>query len=219
MSARMMTLLFTAVFWTSYWFFFFALGVSSLISYFQTFAESTYRNIPILLLRILVVAFVVVLIYHLYESLSKYRARYARMSGLCRRGLVPYGIQSSTSFHLAAKFMATEAIDSVTGKLLIYLFILMIIVVVILFFIVLQWISQNFGFEVEAQLEWLFMNIFIHPMVHPVFLSTCIIVFLCNCLGSIWLSPIRLFDVEHTLLKLPMRYANFFCLQIRCVCN
>jgi hypothetical protein len=219
MSARMMTLLYTAIFWTIYWFFFFALGVLSLISYFGTFAESPYRDIPILLLRILVVAFVVVLIFHLFESLSKYRSRYARMSSLCRRGLVPYGIQSSTSFHLAAKFMATEAIDSLTGKLLIYVFILMIIVVVILFFIGLQWISQNFGFSIREQLEWLFLTIFLYPLIHPVFLSIILIVFLCNCLGSIWLSPIRLCDVEHTLLKLPMRYANFFCLQIRCVCN
>jgi hypothetical protein len=219
MSARMLTLLYTAVFWTIYWFFFFAFGVLSLISYFQTFAESTYRNIPILLLRILVVTFVVVLLYHLFESLSKYRARYARMSSLCRRGFVPYGIQSSTSFHLAAKFMATEAIDVVTGKLLIYVFILMIIVVVILFFIALQWISQNFGVSIQAQLEWLLLTFFVLPLFHPLFLSTIFIVFVCNCLGSTWLSPIRLFDVEHTLLKLPMRYANIFCLRIRCVCN
>jgi hypothetical protein len=219
MSARMMTLLFTAVFWTIYWFFFFALGVLSLIGYFQTFAESTYREIPILLLRILVAAFFVVLTYHLFESLSKYRARYTRMSSLCRRGFVPYGIQSSTSFHLAAKFMATETIEVVTGKLYIYVLILIIIVVVILFFIVLQWISQNFGYSIPAELSWLLDIIIIGPLIHPLFLSAIIILFFCNVLGSIWLSPIRLFDVEHTLLKLPMRYANFFCLQIRCVCN
>ena len=115
--------------------------------------------------------------------------------------------------------MATETIEVVTGKLYIYVLILIIIVVVILFFIVLQWISQNFGHSIPAELSWLLDIIIIGPLIHPLFLSAIIILFFCNVLGSIWLSPIRLFDVEHTLLKLPMRYANFFCLQIRCVCN
>ena len=138
---RIMIRVYTAICWTIYGFFFFAFGVLSLISYFGTFAESTYRDIPILLLRILVVAFIVVLIYHLFESLSKYRARYARMSSLCRRGLVPYGIPSSPSFHWAALFMATEAPTVCTGIFLISVSILTILLVHILLFIVCLCIS------------------------------------------------------------------------------
>jgi hypothetical protein len=93
MSARMLTLLFMAVFWSIFLFFFGALGVLSLIDYFFTFADSVYRSIPILLLRVLVVIFVAVVTYHLFDSLSKYRARYIRMSNLCR-------LQDVVSFHM-----------------------------------------------------------------------------------------------------------------------
>lgn len=224
MSARMMTLLFMSFFWSIYLFCLFALNGLSMIDYFHTFAESKYRSIPIAVFRGLVVIFVLVMIYHLFQSVTEYRARYIRMSTLCRLGLVPYGIQASTSFHLAVKFMATEAIQAVAGKFIPYVLILMTTIIILFFFILMQFLSQNFGISLWKQL------IFLLPYVSPITLSeqllplltigpflqqlTALIVF-CKVLGSTWLSPIRLFRVENSLLELPMRYANCFCLRIR----
>jgi hypothetical protein len=113
--------------------------------------------------------------------------------------------------------MATEAIQTVTGKLLIYVLILMIMFAIIVFFVALQWVSENSGFSIIAQLQFL-VTFLLSSTSTRIFLQLWFTVFLCNCLGSMWLSPIRLLRVENTLYELPMRYANCCCLQIRCVC-
>jgi hypothetical protein len=220
MSARMLTLLYLAVYWVLFASSFCLSGVCRALIVLFKWPGSTSRTILIACCFFFLVVFAAVLIYQLYKALTKYRGGYVRMSTLCRRGLVPSGIQSSASFQFAAKFMATDAIQIIIGILFVYFSIAIVVTVTALLLIIVQNLLERIDSDLDVffVLKWILGKILSFDfLANLYFWNTILIILLSNLFGSSWLSLFRLFRVQHPLVELPKRVASCCCIRLRYV--
>ncbi len=110
MSARMMTLLFLAAYWSLFWLSLFGSLTVSVRNFAFDWDQRAYADAIIVITGILLFCFSVIFCCQLVGALKKYNGRFARMSKLCRIGLVPPRTHSATAFHYAAKYVSSEAL-------------------------------------------------------------------------------------------------------------
>jgi hypothetical protein len=221
MSARKMTLLFLAVYWILMCFAF-SLSVTGRIRILVVeWNNETYGKWIILACDLLFCTFPVIFCYQLKEVLTKYYGRFVRMSKLCRRGLVPSRLQSASSFHLAVKYVPSEAVRIFFQHLYLHILVWLLTLVIALLVVAAIWL-QNSSSRLFGILIKYFVGLFAEPFQYILgmlgnlyFQNFCTIVLLSNLFASSWFSLFRVFRIEHPLLELPKRIASCCCLQFR----
>lgn len=224
MSARMLTVSYLAAFWLFFVSSFVFSGLLQLSVYLSGLTTNgILRNIVLACYIVFFVIFSGLFIYKLLKWFRKYRGKFVIISSLCRRGLVPPGIQSHTNFQFAAKYISSETVrivwNSVTevgiqcaapGVGLLLVAGILLVAEFIMNIRVINFLYNFFGIR--------FLNSFFSALQLAAYLAPLICIFgLSNLLSNSWLSPFRLFRTQNLLTDAPKRVASCCCLKFRCV--
>lgn len=224
MSARMLTVSYLAAFWLFFVSSFVFSGLLQLSLYLYNLnTNGILRNIVIACYIIFFVIFSGLFIYKLLKWFRKYRGKFVIISSLCRRGLVPPGIQSHTNFQFAAKYMPSETVrivwNSVTevaiqcaapGLVVFLVAGVLFVLEFILNFRIFNFLYSSFVIN--------FLQSLLNAFVLAAQLAPLICIFaLSHLLSNSWLSPFRLLRTQNLLTDAPKRVANCCCLKFRCV--
>lgn len=224
MSARMLTVSYLAAFWLFFVSSFVFSGLLQLSVYLYGLGTNgILRNIVIACYIIFFVIFAGLFIYKLLKWFRKYRGKFVIVSSLCRRGLVPPGIQSHTNFQFAAKYISSETVRIVWNSVTEVAIqcaapgVVMFLVAGVLFVVeyiynvpIFNMLYIAFGTRfIESVLAFFVAAAELAPIIFILGLS--------NLLSNSWLSPFRLLRTQNLLTDAPKRVASCCCLKFRCV--